>query len=198
MFLQLFLTYFKIGTFTLGGGYAMLPLIQREIVERKHWISEEEFVNMIALAQAAPGLIAVNSAIFIGWRCGGWKGVLGAVLGAVIPSFVIILSIAMVFTEWKNLPAIEAIFKGIRPAVVALIAAPLVGMAKREIVSKKAAKNSEPQTINNAWFLLVSLVAALLIWLVDVNPVWVILATIILTLIVLWGKTKIKNKKSKI
>lgn len=198
MFLQLFLTYFKIGTFTLGGGYAMLPLIQREIVERKHWISEEEFVNMIALAQAAPGLIAVNSAIFIGWRCGGWKGVLGAVLGAVIPSFVIILSIAMVFTEWKNLPAIEAIFKGIRPAVVALIAAPLVGMAKREIVSKKAAKNSEPQTINNAWFLLVSLVAALLIWLVDVNPVWVILATIILTLIVLWGKTKIKNQKSKI
>ena len=190
MFLQLFLTYFKIGTFTLGGGYAMLPLIQREIVERKHWISEEEFVNMIALAQAAPGLIAVNSAIFIGWRCGGWKGVLGAVLGAVLPSFVIILTIAMIFSEWKNHPAVEAIFKGIRPAVVALIVAPLVGMAKREIVSKKAAKNSEPQTINNAWFLLVSLVAALLIWLVGVNPVWVILATIILTLIVLRIKSK--------
>ena len=198
MFLQLFLTYFKIGTFTLGGGYAMLPLIQREIVERKHWISEEEFVNMIALAQAAPGLIAVNSAIFIGWRCGGWKGVLGAVLGAVLPSFVIILTIAMIFSEWKNYPAVEAIFKGIRPAVVALIVAPLLGIAKREIVSKKAAKNSEPQTINNAWFLLVSLVAALLIWLVGVNPVWVILATIFLTLIVLWVKTKIKNQKSKI
>lgn len=198
MFLQLFLTYFKIGTFTLGGGYAMLPLIQREIVERKHWISEEEFVNMIALAQAAPGLIAVNSAIFIGWRCGGWKGVLGAVLGAVLPSFVIILTIAMIFSEWKNHPAVEAIFKGIRPAVVALIVAPLVGMAKREIVSKKAAKNSEPQTINNAWFLLVSLVAALLIWLVGVNPVWVILATIILTLIVLRIKSKICNLNSKI
>ena len=198
MFLQLFLTYFKIGTFTLGGGYAMLPLIQREIVERKHWISEEEFVNMIALAQAAPGLIAVNSAIFIGWRCGGWKGVLGAVLGAVLPSFVIILTIAMIFSEWKNYPAVEAIFKGIRPAVVALIVAPLVGMAKREIVSKKAAKNREPQTINNAWFLLVSLVAALLIWLVGVNPVWVILATIILTLIVLRIKSKICNLNSKI
>lgn len=198
MFLQLFLTYLKIGTFTLGGGYAMLPLIQREIVERKHWISEEEFVNMIALAQAAPGLIAVNSAIFIGWRCGGWKGVLGAVLGAVLPSFVIILTIAMIFSEWKNYPAVEAIFKGVRPAVVALIVAPLVGMAKREIVSKKAAKNSEPQTINNAWFLLVSLVAALLIWLVGVNPVWVILATIILTLIVLRIKSKICNLNSKI
>ena len=176
----------------------MLPLIQREIVERKHWISEEEFVNMIALAQAAPGLIAVNSAIFIGWRCGGWKGVLGAVLGAVLPSFVIILTIAMIFSEWKNYPAVEAIFKGIRPAVVALIVAPLVGMAKREIASKKAAKNSEPQTINNAWFLLVSLVAALLIWLVGVNPVWVILATIILTLIVLRIKSKICNLNSKI
>ena len=198
MFLQLFLTYFKIGTFTLGGGYAMLPLIQREIVERKHWISEEEFVNMIALAQAAPGLIAVNSAIFIGWRCGGWKGVLGAVLGAVLPSFVIILTIAMIFSEWKNYPAVEAIFKGIRPAVVALIVAPLVGMAKREIVSKKATKSSELQTINNAWFLLVSLVAALLIWLVGVNPVWVILATIILTLIVLRIKSKICNLNSKI
>ena len=196
MFLQLFLTYLKIGTFTLGGGYAMLPLIQREIVERKHWISEEEFVNMIALAQAAPGLIAVNSAIFIGWRCGGWKGVLGAVLGAVLPSFVIILTIAMIFSEWKNYPAVEAIFKGVRPAVVALIVAPLVGMAKREILSKKAAKNSEPQTINNAWFLLVSLVAALLIWLVGVNPVWVILATIILTLIVLRIKSKICNLNS--
>ena len=198
MFLQLFLTYLKIGTFTLGGGYAMLPLIQREIVERKHWISEEEFVSMIALAQAAPGLIAVNSAIFIGWRCGGWKGVLGAVLGAVLPSFVIILTIAMIFSEWKNYPAVEAVFKGVRPAVVALIVAPLVGMAKREIVSKKAAKNSEPQTINNAWFLLVSLVAALLIWLVGVNPVWVILATIILTLIVLRIKSKICNLNSKI
>ena len=176
----------------------MLPLIQREIVERKHWISEEEFVNMIALAQAAPGLIAVNSAIFIGWRCGGWKGVLGAVLGAVLPSFVIILTIAMIFSDWKNHPAVEAIFKGVRPAVVALIVAPLVGMAKREIVSKKAAKNSEPQTINNAWFLLVSLVAALLIWLVGVNPVWVILATIILTLIVLGIKSKICNLNSKI
>ena len=92
MFFQLFWTYLKIGTFTLGGGYAMLPLIQREVVDRKGWIDEEEFLNMIALAQAAPGLIAVNSAIFIGWRIGGWKGVCGAVLGAVLPSFLIILA----------------------------------------------------------------------------------------------------------
>ena len=172
MFFQLFWTYLKIGTFTLGGGYAMLPLIQREVVDRKGWIDEEEFLNMIALAQAAPGLIAVNSAIFIGWRVGGWKGVCGAVLGAVLPSFLIILAIAMVFQNWKELPAVEAAFKGIRPAVVALIAAPLVKMAKSAKIGWITA--------------LIPIAAALLIWLGHVNPVWVILATIVITLCSIW------------
>ena len=186
MFFQLFWTYLKIGTFTLGGGYAMLPLIQREVVDRRQWIDEEEFLNMIALAQAAPGLIAVNSAIFIGWRIGGWKGVAGAVLGAVLPSLFIILLIAMIFQEWKEQPAVEAAFKGIRPAVVALIAAPLVKMAKTAIKSTEYRIQS---TGRNALFLLVSLAAALLIWLGHVNPVWVILATIVVTLVaVKWLK----------
>ena len=180
MFLQLFLTYLKIGTFTLGGGYAMLPLIQREVVDNKGWIDEEEFLNMIALAQAAPGLIAVNSAIFIGWRVGGWRGVAGAVLGAVLPSFVIILAIAMIFTEWKELPAVEAVFKGLRPAVVALIAAPLVKMARAAINGKGA--KGKTLTVN-LLPLIVSLAAVILIWLLHVNPVWVILATILITLI---------------
>ena len=170
MFWQLFYTYLKIGTFTLGGGYAMLPLIQREVVDRKGWINEEEFLNMIALAQAAPGLIAVNSAIFIGWRVGGWRGVAGAVLGAVLPSFLIILAIAIVFTDWKEQPAVEAAFKGIRPAVVALIAAPILKMSKSAKLGWLTA--------------LIPITAALLIWLLHVNPVWVILATIILTLII--------------
>ena len=148
----------------------MLPLIQREVVDRQGWIDEQEFLNMIALAQAAPGLIAVNSAIFIGWRVGGWKGVCGAVLGAVLPSFVIILLIAMVFADWKELPAVEAAFKGIRPAVVALIAAPLLKLAKSAKISWLTA--------------LIPIVAALLIWLLGVNPVWVIVATIVITLIV--------------
>ena len=181
MFFSLFWTFMKIGTFTLGGGYAMLPLIQREVVDRQHWIDEEEFLNMIALAQAAPGLIAVNSAIFIGWRIGGWRGVAGAVLGAVLPSFVIILAIAMVFSEWKEQPAVEAAFKGIRPAVVALIAAPLVKMAKTAIKAK-ANQPSARSDLHSFWPLLISLAAALLIWLGGVNPVWVILATIVLTL----------------
>lgn len=146
----------------------MLPLIQREVVDRKGWIDEEEFLNMIALAQAAPGLIAVNSAIFIGWRIGGWRGVAGAVLGAVLPSFLIILAIAMVFRDWKEQPAVEAVFKGIRPAVVALIAAPLFKLAKSAKIGWITA--------------LIPIAAALLIWLGHVNPVWVILATIVLTL----------------
>jgi len=156
----------------------MLPLIQREVVDRKGWIDEEEFLNMIALAQAAPGLIAVNSAIFIGWRIGGWRGVCGAVLGAVLPSFLIILAIAMVFQDWKELPAVEAAFKGIRPAVVALIAAPLFKMAKSAKISWITA--------------LIPIAAALLIWLGHVNPVWVILATIVLTLSII----AIVNRKS--
>ena len=147
----------------------MLPLIQREVVDRKGWIDEQEFLNMIALAQAAPGLIAVNSAIFIGWRIGGWRGVCGAVLGAVLPSFLIILAIAMVFADWKDQPAVEAVFKGVRPAVVALIAAPLFKLAKSAKISWITA--------------LIPIIAALLIWLVGVNPVWVILATIVLTLV---------------
>lgn len=169
----------------------MLPLIQREVVDRQGWIDEEEFLNMIALAQAAPGLIAVNSAIFIGWRVGGWRGVCGAVLGAVLPSFLIILAIAMVFQDWKELPAIEAAFKGIRPAVVALIAAPLVKMARTAIKAKGEGMKGERTLAYNLWPLAISMAAALLIWLGHVNPVWVILGTIVLTLIVL--KLKIKN-----
>lgn len=125
---------------------------------------------MIALAQAAPGLIAVNSAIFIGWRVGGWRGVCGAVLGAVLPSFLIILAVAMVFADWKELPAVEAAFKGIRPAVVALIAAPLYKLSKSAKIGWST--------------LLIPVAAAMLIWLLHVNPVWVILATIVITLIV--------------
>lgn len=128
--LTLFLTYLKIGTFTIGGGYAMLALVQREVVDRYGWLDEKEFLNMMALAQAAPGLIAVNSAIFLGYRLAGWRGVAACVAGAVLPSFVVILLIAMFFSQYKTLPAVEAVFSYIRPAVVALIAATVVRLAK--------------------------------------------------------------------
>lgn len=172
MFFELFWTYLKIGTFTLGGGYAMLPLIQKEVVDNKHWIDEEEFLNMIALAQAAPGLIAVNSAVFIGWRIYGWRGVIATVLGAVLPSFLIILAIAMVFRDFKDKPAVEVVFKGIRPAVVALIAAPLCKMAKSAKITWATA--------------FVPVAGALLIWLGGLSPVWIILITVVATLAYTW------------
>lgn len=175
-FFELFWTYLKIGTFTLGGGYAMLPLIQKEVVERKRWIDEAEFLNMIALAQAAPGLIAVNSAVFIGWRVYGWRGVIATVLGAVLPSFLIILAIAMVFQDFKDQPAVEAVFKGVRPAVVALIAAPLCRMAKNAKIGWSTA--------------LVPIAGALVIWKGGLSPVWVILITVVATLAYTWLKKR--------
>lgn len=195
MLLQLFWTYLKVGTFTLGGGYAMLPLIQREVVDYRKWIDETEFLNMIALAQAAPGLIAVNSAIFIGHQVGTkhvtptkgrvwsriypYMAVGAAVLGAVLPSFVIILAIAMVFEQYSSLPAVEAVMKGVRPAVVALIAAPLLRMATK-------ANNPKPFRDGGVLLLSWALVAALLIWLAGISPVYIIVATIVLALVATW------------
>jgi chromate transporter len=182
LYLQLFWTYLKIGTFTIGGGYVMLSMIEREIVDRKGWIDREEFMNMIALAQAAPGLIAVNSAIFIGWRIGGWRGVIATVLGAVLPSFLIILAIAMVFQNYKDLPAVEAVFKGIRPAVVALIAAPLIRMAYSAKITWATA--------------IIPIAGALLIWLGGLSPVWIIFVTVVATLLYTYLKEK-KNLTAK-
>lgn len=133
--LELFWVYLKIGTFTIGGGYVMLALVQREIVDKHKWVDEKEFMNMLALAQAAPGLIAVNTAIFVGWSVSKghhrWAYILAAVLGATIPSIVCILLIAIFFTQYKSLPEVEKVFKGVRPAVVALIAATVVRMATK-------------------------------------------------------------------
>ena len=182
LYLQLFWTYLKIGTFTIGGGYVMLSMIEREIVDCKGWIDREEFMNMIALAQAAPGLIAVNSAIFIGWRIGGWRGVIATVLGAVLPSFLIILAIAMVFQSYKDLPAVEAVFKGIRPAVVALIAAPLIRMAYSAKITWATA--------------IIPIAGALLIWLGGLSPVWIIFVTVVATLLYTYLKER-KNLTAK-
>lgn len=157
----------------------MLPMIEREVVQRRGWIDSEEFLNMIALAQAAPGLIAVNSAIFIGWRIGGWRGVIATVLGAVLPSFCIILAIAILFQDYKDQPTVEAIFKGIRPAVVALIAAPLISMASSAKITWATA--------------IIPIAGALLIWLGGLSPVWIILVTVLATLLYTWLKERRKK-----
>ncbi len=126
---SIFAVFAKIGAFTIGGGYAMIPLIEAEMRKRE-WISEEDMPDIIVLAQSAPGILAVNMAIYSGYRLRGMKGAVAASLGAVLPSFVIILLIAMLFTGIKDNPTVMSIFRGIRPVAVGLIlAASLVAVA---------------------------------------------------------------------
>jgi chromate transporter len=136
-YLEMFMSFFKIGAFTIGGGYAMIPLIEREVVDNKQWIEREDFLDMLALAQSSPGPIAINTAVFVGYKIAGITGMIFTVLGSVLPSFLIILIIASFFVGIKDSPIVERIFKGIRPAVVALIAAPVIRLSKSAKINKK-------------------------------------------------------------
>lgn len=132
MYLKLFLTFFKIGAFTFGGGWAMISIIEREIVVRHKWIEKSEFLDLLAVAQALPGILAVNISVSVGDRLRGAKGSIVAALGTILPSFMMILAIAIFLTPdmIKSNPTVTAVFKGIRPAVVALIIAPVITSAK--------------------------------------------------------------------
>lgn len=163
--LLLFTTFFRIGAFTLGGGYAMIPIIESEIVEKRKWIAKEEFLDLIAVAQSCPGVFAINISVFIGYRLCSTKGAFWAALGAALPSFLIILCIAMFFQQFQDVPWVKACFNGIRPAVVALIAAPTFSLAKSAKIN-----------FANCW---IPIVSALLIWLFKVNPVFIIIAAAI-------------------
>lgn len=136
-YVQMFIIFFKIGAFTIGGGYAMLPLIEREIVDKKLWIEKEEYLDMISLAQSAPGPIAVNTSVFVGYKIGGYIGVIATTLGAVLPSFIIIMIVASCFVGIQDNTIVKNVFKGIRPAVVALIATPIIRMSKDAKITKK-------------------------------------------------------------
>lgn len=120
MLLTLFLTFLKIGAFTFGGGYAMIALIRDECLANG-WLGESELLNYIAVAESTPGPIAINMATFVGSSTGGFLGALVATLGVVLPSFVVILLIASIFTRFSKYPAVKAVLSGIRPVIVALI-----------------------------------------------------------------------------
>ena len=128
--LEIFAVFFKIGLFTIGGGYAMLPIIQKEVVETKCWMDDEEFLDAISLTNSLPGPLAINAATFVGYRVCKVKGALAAVLGAASPSVIIILAVAMVFSNLTEYPVVQHIFDGIRPAVVALILYAVIKLAK--------------------------------------------------------------------
>ena len=163
MYWTLFLTFLKIGVGTIGGGYAMLPLIQREVVDRG-WLSKEDFIDLFSVAQSLPGIFAVNISIFVGYKLKKSMGSVVSALGTILPSFVIILLIATFFTQVQDNEWVEKIFKGLRPAVVALIAVPCITTAR----SIKL----------NYVSMLIPIAAALLIWIGGVSPVWIILAAI--------------------
>ena len=161
---QLFSTFFKIGAFTLGGGYAMLSMVEKAVVDNKKWIPADEFWDMIAIVQSLPGVFAVNTALYVGHKIAGRKGAAAAMLGAIIPSIVIILLLATIFREYHDLPVVERIFKGIRPCVVALILAPSLRMVKSAKINWKTA--------------IIPIATVALIWWLKVSPAWVILAAI--------------------
>lgn len=130
MLFTIFTSFFRIGLFTFGGGYAMIPLIEREVIDRRTWVERSEFLDLLTLAQSVPGPIAVNTAVFVGYRIRGLRGAAAALLGTVLPSFTIILLIALFFADIRENPVVDAAFKGMRPAVVALIIGPVISLAR--------------------------------------------------------------------
>jgi chromate transporter len=171
---KLFVTFFKLGLFTIGGGYAMIPFIERDIVERNGWIKREEFLDFLAVSQSAPGVFAVNMATFVGYRLRGSKGAFFSALGNILPSVLIILLIALFFNSFRENEVVNNIFKGLRPAVVALIAVPVFSVAK-----------SAKITWATVW---IPILSALLIVLFGVSPIYIILLAVVAGIV--WGKIK--------
>lgn len=129
--IHLFFSFIKIGAFTFGGGYAMIPLIQKEVVEKRKWITDREILEIIAISESTPGPIAVNAATFIGYKTAGFLGALGATAGVVLPSFLIIAVVSLVLRQFENLKAVKFAFEGIRAGVLALIVRALVSMYRQ-------------------------------------------------------------------
>lgn len=159
--LPLFLTFLKIGGFTFGGGYAMIPIIQREIVEKKKWITDDDILEIIAIAESTPGPIAINSATFVGYRVAGFWGAFVATFGVVLPPFCIIFAISFVLRQFSELRAVKYAFWGIRAGVLALICKALWSMYKK--VDK------------NVLAYIVMAVAFILTAIVDINVLYIII-----------------------
>ena len=156
-----FKTFFKIGIFTLGGGYAMIPLIEEEVVNKHRWVEKEEMLDLIAIAQSCPGVFAINIAIFIGYKLKKELGAIATALGTALPSFLIILAIAIFFKQFEDNQIVAAIFRGIRPAVVALIAVPTFRLGQRAQLNK--------------FTIWIPVACALAIWALGISPIYIII-----------------------
>ncbi len=180
---QIFGVFAKIGAFTIGGGYAMISLIQNEIV-RRGWLSEDDFSELITLAQTAPGLLAVNISIFTGFRLRGVRGSIVATLASILPSFLIILAIAMAFSGFQDNPVVIRIFKGIRPVVVALILVPMINMARK--------------SDDTWWKWCLSAVVLALVGFLGVSPIYILLCVIVIFLgISVYREKRMKSEDTK-
>ena len=172
---QIFKVFFKIGAFTIGGGIPMIAAIKNELVERK-WLKDEDFVDIITLAQTAPGLFAANIAILTGNKLKGTKGSVVATVGSCLPPFIIILFIAMFFTGFKDNEYVIRAFKGIRPVVVALIGVPLIDMIK---------------ATKMRWWSWVIVAASLtLVCFMKVSPIYILICVIVISLAVAYYNEK--------
>lgn len=160
---KLFFIFAKIGLFTIGGGYAMLPLMEKELVGK--YLSKEDFLDVTAVAQSAPGIMAINVAILTGYRLCGLPGAMFAACGAALPSFVIILAVALFLRQFAANSIVIRVFKGIRPAVVALIMVPVFNLAKSAGVNLKT-----------VWM---SVVVALAVWLAGISPVYIVILIVL-------------------
>lgn len=159
---ELFFTFFKISPVSFGGGYAMIPLLERAVTERKKWVKKEDIADLLVMAQTVPGSIAVNTATFIGYRIAGLAGAVVGTIGIVTPTFLIIVILAALFMSFQHNPIVEAAFMGIRPAIVALIAYAAITIGKT--------------AINNKITVMIAMVALLTFLFVPVHPIFMLLA----------------------
>lgn len=134
--LQIFWTFFKIGPATFGGGYAMIPLIEKEVVDKKKWLKSKDVTDVFALSQSVPGAVAINSATFIGQRIGGVKGSIAAMIGVSLPTFLIVLSLGILYIFIQGDPKVEAAFTSIRASIVALIVYAAIKIGKTAVIDK--------------------------------------------------------------
>ncbi len=155
--LKLFLSFFKIGAFTFGGGYAMIPLIKKEIITNQQWLTTREFIDIIAIAEMTPGPIAVNSATFLGYKIAGILGSVVSTIGVVLPSFLVIMVIYHFLSKFSDSPYVKQAFKGIRPVVLGLIVTAAFEVGKSAIIDFKS--------------VIIAVTVFLLVSIKDLNPI---------------------------
>ncbi|WP_127578863.1 chromate transporter [Paenibacillus koleovorans] len=180
LLLQIFWTFFKIGPVTFGGGYAMIPLIEREVVEKRKWVRTSEIADMFAVSESIPGAIAINSASLVGFRVAGIRGTIAALLGVLLPTFLIVLGLCILFLQVKDNPKIIAAFRGIRITIVALIVYAAIKIGKTAVIDKTT--------------LLVTAGTVLLLLVAHVNPVFIIMAGAVLGILLVTLKAKLGFK----